>query len=468
MKLTTEQDKVLVPRRSKEERLKQYQRSILKQIHFYVKAGGVGDLDLTGNPITRLPDNLQVGGDLSLTGTLIKSLPNTLKIQGNLHIGSTSVTSLPGGLEVKESIYATYSKLETISKGIKVGENFHAGYTSIKELPEGFEVRGKIDIKNTPIHSLPSTLKCTELDIRSTYITEIPEGVQVKEKLSVSKIPEKYPKHLEDVVAIGGNLTIKQIRDYEKIPKVSITIGRKNIKGRGISIPISKLDNDKVKKFLDKYQTLSSTESLIRRVKAEAAGADKVLDLDFKQIYFFIRKDYGFSIEPVAVGKTQEGETIAVLKNALMSQYGKISTKSFRNWNLTPRQEQNAKAKLFPQKHSPAKKGKNIRTLMTGPDSKEVYWKIGRKTRGGQGVQGQAKDLIPSLSGTSQDNMTITQQRYKVEWGDMMVFDNRGSINIIARAKEPDEEGEYYYFDKYGYGKGGGNRVFKGPDYTVK
>jgi hypothetical protein len=126
-------------------------------------------------------------------------------------------------------------------------------------------------------------------------------------------------------------------------------------------------------------------------------------------------------------------------------------------------------AKLFPKSYEGEKpvKAVNIRTLMNGPQAKDVYWRIGRKTRGGFGIQGQAKDLIPSLSGISQDNMTRTAKHYGITWGDMMVFDNNEAINVIARSKEQTEDGNYVYFDKYGYGQGGGTTTFEGPDYTV-
>lgn len=81
--------------------------------------------------------------------------------------------------------------------------------------------------------------------------------------------------------------------------------------------------------------------------------------------------------------------------------------------------------------------------------------------------QKQAKDLIPSLSGISQDNMTRSAKEYGITWGDMMVFDNNEAINVIARSKEQVEDGKYVYFDKYGYGQGGGTTTFEGPDYTV-
>jgi len=104
---------------------------------------------------------------------------------------------------------------------------------------------------------------------------------------------------------------------------------------------------------------------------------------------------------------------------------------------------------------------------MTGPESEEVHWVIGRKRRKGHGVAGQAKDLIPSLHVVSRDTMNREALKNKVTWGPMLVFDNDGSINVITRSNEQRADGMYLYFDKYGSGMGMVNKLFYGPDYTT-
>ena len=94
------ENKILVPRRSPEERSKNYQIVLQKKIQQYIKDGGKGDLDLTNTPITSLPDNLQVGGDLYLYNTKITSLPNNLQVGGFLNLSNTPITSLPDNLQV--------------------------------------------------------------------------------------------------------------------------------------------------------------------------------------------------------------------------------------------------------------------------------------------------------------------------------------------------------------------------------
>lgn len=63
------ENKILVPRRSPEERQKNYSIAIQKQIQQYIKNGSQGNLDLENTPITSLPNNLKVGGYLYLNNT---------------------------------------------------------------------------------------------------------------------------------------------------------------------------------------------------------------------------------------------------------------------------------------------------------------------------------------------------------------------------------------------------------------
>ncbi len=56
------ENKILVPRRSPEERQKNYLIATQKKIQQYIKDGGKGDLYLSNTPIQSLPDGLKVGG----------------------------------------------------------------------------------------------------------------------------------------------------------------------------------------------------------------------------------------------------------------------------------------------------------------------------------------------------------------------------------------------------------------------
>jgi type II secretory pathway pseudopilin PulG len=129
--LREEANKILVPRRSKEERQKNYITVVQKKIQQYMKNGGKGDLDLSNTPITSLPDNLQVGGYLNLYKTPITSLPDNLKVGGYLDLDNTPITSLPNNL--------------------KVGGNLNLYDTPITSLPDDLKVGGNLVLYGTPI-----------------------------------------------------------------------------------------------------------------------------------------------------------------------------------------------------------------------------------------------------------------------------------------------------------------------------
>jgi hypothetical protein len=124
-------NKILVPRRSPEERAKNYLIAIQKKIQQYIKDGSKGDLNLGNTPITSLPNNLSVGGYLDLYNTKITSLPNNLNVGGYLNLINTKITSLPDNLSV--------------------GGDLDLYNTKITSLPNNLSVGGYLDLRNTPL-----------------------------------------------------------------------------------------------------------------------------------------------------------------------------------------------------------------------------------------------------------------------------------------------------------------------------
>ena len=99
-----EDENILIPRRSKEERSKNHIIALQKKIQQYIKDGSRGNLYLNNTPIQSLPDNLSVGGNLWLTKTPIQSLPNNLSVGGSLDLRYTPIQSLPSDLSVGGSL----------------------------------------------------------------------------------------------------------------------------------------------------------------------------------------------------------------------------------------------------------------------------------------------------------------------------------------------------------------------------
>ena len=152
LKILLEQEKILVPRRSAEERAKNYQIAINKEIQEYIKNGSKGDLDLSDMPITSLPDILKyVGGDLNLYQSKIKSLPDNLKVEEHLVLANTPIEYLPDNLKVKGSILLTRSAIKSLPDNFKVGRSLYLENTSIEDLPYNLEVGEDFWIRNSPI-----------------------------------------------------------------------------------------------------------------------------------------------------------------------------------------------------------------------------------------------------------------------------------------------------------------------------
>ena len=144
---------ILVPRRSSEERQKNYQIIIQKKIQQYIKDGSQGDLHLSNTPIQSLPNNLKVGGYLYLSNTPIQSLPNNLKVEGDLHLSNTPIQSLPNDL--------------------KVGGDLILWGTSIQSLPDNLTVEGDLILYSTPLSK-----KYTKEQLKAKY-----PNIKVKGKI---------------------------------------------------------------------------------------------------------------------------------------------------------------------------------------------------------------------------------------------------------------------------------------------
>ena len=131
LNLLKEENKILVPRRSAEERQKNYIIATQKKIQQYIKDGSKGNLDLSETPITQLPNDLKVGGNLNLYRTPITQLPDNLTVGGDLYLSGTSITQLPNDL--------------------KVGGYLDLYGIPITQLPNDLKVGGNLNLKNTPL-----------------------------------------------------------------------------------------------------------------------------------------------------------------------------------------------------------------------------------------------------------------------------------------------------------------------------
>ena len=157
---------ILVPRRSPEERQKNYLIATQKKIQQYIKDGSQGDLDLVDAPIQSLPDNLKVvGGHLDLRGTNIKELPNGLKVGGDLWLIGTPIQSLPDNLTVGGDLSLTGTPIQSLPDNLKVGGHLSLSSTPIQSLPDNLTVGGFLNLINTPL----SKKYTTEEQLKAKY-----------------------------------------------------------------------------------------------------------------------------------------------------------------------------------------------------------------------------------------------------------------------------------------------------------
>jgi len=143
-------NKILVPRRSPEERSKNFLIVTQKKIKQYIKSGSKGDLHLIGTPITSLPQGLTVEGYLNLYGSKITSLPQGLTVGGYLDLNKTPITTLPKGLKVKGNLFLRNTLITSLLQGLTVGGDLHLEDTKITSLPQGLTVEGYLYLPSIP------------------------------------------------------------------------------------------------------------------------------------------------------------------------------------------------------------------------------------------------------------------------------------------------------------------------------
>ena len=139
------EDSPFVPRGSKEEREKEYNRALQTQIQQYIKDGMKGDLDLSYTSITLLPSNLtRVKGNLDLEGTPIISLPPNLTVEGDLNLNETPITTLPDNLIIKGDLELTKAPIISLPDNLTVEGDLCLNYTPLSKKYSGKKIRAML------------------------------------------------------------------------------------------------------------------------------------------------------------------------------------------------------------------------------------------------------------------------------------------------------------------------------------
>jgi hypothetical protein len=146
------ENKILVPRRSPEEREKTHIAEHYRIIQRYIRDGCRGSLNLAKSPIKILPDNLtHVGGSLDLYESKIEDLNNLEKVDGGLNLYECNNLKLLEKLrEINRYIDLDYTSITKVPDFI-VNVN---GYLSlcglkIEDLNNLEKVNGSLFLENT-------------------------------------------------------------------------------------------------------------------------------------------------------------------------------------------------------------------------------------------------------------------------------------------------------------------------------
>lgn len=151
------ESKILVPRRSPEEREKTLIAEIYRIIQRYIKDGCQGDLNLSRSPIKILPDNLtHVGGSLNLSYSKIKDLNNLERVDEDLDLyRSIKLKSLGKLKYVNWTVDLRYTNIETLENLDTVGRSLNIvgcsnlkSLNKLKKIGDSFDADDAINLKN--------------------------------------------------------------------------------------------------------------------------------------------------------------------------------------------------------------------------------------------------------------------------------------------------------------------------------
>jgi len=142
------ENKILVPRRSKEERAKNLAVVHYREILEYIKNGSKEDLYLERTPLKTLPpDLIEVGGFLWLYKSQITSLGGLESVNGALYLDNSPIISL-GDLEyVGGNLWLRDTQIKSLGNLNYVGGNLYLFNTPISKTHTEEQIRQQVEVK---------------------------------------------------------------------------------------------------------------------------------------------------------------------------------------------------------------------------------------------------------------------------------------------------------------------------------
>jgi hypothetical protein len=165
------------------------------------------------------PDGTQYRyeGDLNLDGTNITKLPNDLYVGGHLSLrGCSQLTKLPDKLYVKTILHIVDSIIEELPNDLYVGDNINLmKCKQLQELPNNLRVRGFLDLSDSNLIKLPDNFYVKHtLYLIGTNITEMPKKLYVGRDLFLWDTPinKKYSlEEVDEMITLKGGRIVGKI-----------------------------------------------------------------------------------------------------------------------------------------------------------------------------------------------------------------------------------------------------------------
>ena len=234
------QDKILVPRRSKEERIQARRKAINNAIRKYTN-GGKGDLNLrNADTINKLPDSIKrITGNLDISKSTISQLPENMVIEGSLTMESMKNFTLPKGLVIKQGLNAENCTNLTFPDDIRISGDLNLNLCTFSRIPDSITELNNLYITSTPTTYIHSNLTIKENFKLGPEAVILPEGFKVGGDMLVFKGDKiSFPKNLwvgRDLVVgskkslpenlyVGRNLRIEYDIQFLYLPD-NITVG---------------------------------------------------------------------------------------------------------------------------------------------------------------------------------------------------------------------------------------------------
>jgi hypothetical protein len=165
-------------------------------------------LDLSGQDLSELPEDLTVRGDLVIEGTRIRRLPKGLKVTGRLKASGSELEEIDLDHGVAGGMDLSRTRIEALPDGLRVYGDLNVSGTRLRQLPRQLVVTGSIMMRACRVAIVPDDVVVGKsVDLRGGRLNALPAafrhvgGSLIWEDMGRVTVPE--------VLAVEGNLEMR-------------------------------------------------------------------------------------------------------------------------------------------------------------------------------------------------------------------------------------------------------------------